>query len=332
MHALAAAREAAVLERARARPRRAQRRAALRVYCSEQAHSSIDKAVHRDRPRPRVAAQDSGGRRVPDARRTRWRDAIAEDRAAGRLPIAVVATVGTTSTTSVDPVAAIADICAARRAVAARGRRVRAASRRCCRRTRTSSTAPTAPIRSSSTRTSGCSRPFDLSAFYCRRMDVVRAAFALTPEYICARRRRRAAPQPDGHRRPARPPVPRAEAVDDPALVRRASDSRAAVANTSASRSCSPRGWTRIPISSGWRRCRSASSASAGIPRPPLADEELDAANERLLDASTQPARCSCRTRSCAGASRCASRSATSRPSERHVRRAWELLKAQLPR
>ena len=25
--------------------------------------------------------------------------------------------------------------------------------------------------------------PFDLSAFYCRRMDVLRAAFALTPEY-----------------------------------------------------------------------------------------------------------------------------------------------------
>ena len=43
----------------------------------------------------------------PDA----LREAIAEDRAAGILPIAVVATVGTTSTTSVDPVPAIADIC-----------------------------------------------------------------------------------------------------------------------------------------------------------------------------------------------------------------------------
>ena len=38
--------------------------------------------------------------------------AIADDRAAGVLPIAVVATVGTTSTTSIDPVPAIADICA----------------------------------------------------------------------------------------------------------------------------------------------------------------------------------------------------------------------------
>src|SRR5207247_10457429 len=26
--------------------------------------------------------------------------------------------------------------------------------------------------------------PFDLSAFYCRRMDLLRAAFALTPEYL----------------------------------------------------------------------------------------------------------------------------------------------------
>ena len=38
-------------------------------------------------------------------------EAIAADRAAGLLPIAVVATVGTTSTTSVDPVPAIADVC-----------------------------------------------------------------------------------------------------------------------------------------------------------------------------------------------------------------------------
>ena len=37
--------------------------------------------------------------------------AVAADRAAGRLPLAVVATLGTTSTTSVDPVAAVAEIC-----------------------------------------------------------------------------------------------------------------------------------------------------------------------------------------------------------------------------
>ena len=64
------------------------------------------------------------------------RDAIAEDRAAGHLPIAVVATVGTTSTTSVDPVADVADV-RTRRVVAAWTPRT-PASRRCCRRTRTS--------------------------------------------------------------------------------------------------------------------------------------------------------------------------------------------------
>ena len=26
--------------------------------------------------------------------------------------------------------------------------------------------------------------PFDLSAFYCRRMDVIRRAFSVTPEYL----------------------------------------------------------------------------------------------------------------------------------------------------
>ena len=38
--------------------------------------------------------------------------AIADDRAAGSVPVAIVATVGTTSSTSVDPVAAIADVAA----------------------------------------------------------------------------------------------------------------------------------------------------------------------------------------------------------------------------
>src|SRR5512140_2928029 len=77
----------------------------LRVYCSEEAHSSVDKDVLT------LGLGLSGVRRLPTDARLRLdvsalESAIAEDRAAGIRPIAVVATVGTTSTTSIDPVAA----------------------------------------------------------------------------------------------------------------------------------------------------------------------------------------------------------------------------------
>ncbi len=83
---------------------------ALTVYCSEQAHSSIDKAViargHGHANLRKVPADDAF-RMDPVALEAM----IAEDRAHGRLPIAVVATAGTTSTTSVDPLPAVAEIC-----------------------------------------------------------------------------------------------------------------------------------------------------------------------------------------------------------------------------
>lgn len=82
----------------------------LRVYTSSHAHSSIDKAalalgfgldnvVHID--------VDREFRMRPDALTA----AIADDNVQGFLPLACVATVGTTSTTSIDPVPAIAAIC-----------------------------------------------------------------------------------------------------------------------------------------------------------------------------------------------------------------------------
>ncbi|MCL7980947.1 MAG: pyridoxal-dependent decarboxylase [marine benthic group bacterium] len=83
----------------------------LRVYQSDQAHSSIDKAA--------IAAGIGldGIRRVPSDDRFRMKPAkllrtLEEDRAAGDNPIMVCATLGTTSTASVDPVAEIAGICA----------------------------------------------------------------------------------------------------------------------------------------------------------------------------------------------------------------------------
>ncbi|MEW6252766.1 MAG: pyridoxal-dependent decarboxylase [Planctomycetota bacterium] len=82
---------------------------ALTVYCSDQAHSSIDKAcitlgIGLDNLR-RIASDDVYRMRI-DA----LEHAIAADKAGGRRPIAIVATAGTTSTTSVDPLPEIAAI------------------------------------------------------------------------------------------------------------------------------------------------------------------------------------------------------------------------------
>lgn len=182
LHALAAARERAVpsarelgLARRDAVPR-------LRVYCSDQTHSSIDKAVillGLGQQSLRKIPSDSEFRMRPDA----LAHAVAEDRAHGWLPLAVVATVGTTSSTSVDPVPAIADLChresiwlhvdAAYAGVAAM-------------------------VPGYESILDGAERadslvvnphkwlftPFDLSVLYCKHMDVIRAAFALTPEYL----------------------------------------------------------------------------------------------------------------------------------------------------
>ena len=81
----------------------------LRVYASAEAHSSIEKACMT------LGLGRESLVRIPADAEFRLRpelldDAIAADRAAGLLPIAIVATLGTTSSTSVDPVAAMADI------------------------------------------------------------------------------------------------------------------------------------------------------------------------------------------------------------------------------
>ena len=122
---------------------------------------------------------DAGFRMRPEA----LRDAIAADRARGVTPLAVVATVGTTSTTSVDPVGPIADICAAE----GLWLHVDAAY-----------AGVAALVPETRDVLAGCDRadsfvvnphkwlftPFDLSAFYCRHMDTVRDAFSLTPDYL----------------------------------------------------------------------------------------------------------------------------------------------------
>ncbi len=110
MHALAAAREEVTTS---VRTLGLSGRSELpifRIYTSDQAHSSIDKAVialglgeHNVR---RVASDSEFQLDV-----AALRDAVAADLRKGFKPLAVVATVGTTSTASVDPVSAIAAVC-----------------------------------------------------------------------------------------------------------------------------------------------------------------------------------------------------------------------------
>jgi aromatic-L-amino-acid decarboxylase len=83
---------------------------ALVVYASDQAHSSIDKAVIAlgiGLANLRKVPVDGAFRMDPVALEAM----MAEDRAHGRVPVAVVATAGTTSTTSVDPLRPVAEIC-----------------------------------------------------------------------------------------------------------------------------------------------------------------------------------------------------------------------------
>ena len=182
LHALAAAREAEVPDVGRLGLAGRQDIASLRVYASEHVHSSIDKAVMTlglGYESLRRVPVDVDYRMRPDA----LREAIAVDRASGRTPLAVVATVGTTSMTSLDPVAELADVCEHENLWL----HVDAAY-----------AGAAALVPETASVMDGCERadslvvnphkwlftPFDLSAFYCRRMDVVRAAFSLTPDYL----------------------------------------------------------------------------------------------------------------------------------------------------
>jgi len=82
----------------------------MAVYASDQAHSSVDKAVVAlgiGTDNLRKIPTDAEFRMDPGALSA----AIAADVAAGLRPAAVVATVGTTATTSTDPVDAIASVC-----------------------------------------------------------------------------------------------------------------------------------------------------------------------------------------------------------------------------
>lgn len=154
----------------------------LRLYTSEHAHSSIDKAaltLGLGMAGVRKIPADENFRVCPEALAA----AIAEDRRNGWRPFCVVANVGTTSTTSIDPVPAIADICERENlwlhVDAAYG-------------------GAAAVVPEMRHVLDGCERadsivmnphkwlfvPFDFSAFYTRKPDVLHRAFSLVPEYL----------------------------------------------------------------------------------------------------------------------------------------------------
>jgi len=154
----------------------------LRVYLSDFAHSSVEKAVITlglGIDGMRKVGVDDQFRMRPDA----LAEAIADDRRQGMRPLCVVATVGTTSCTSIDPIPAIADICGREKiwlhVDAAYG-------------------GSAAIIPEMRWILEGCDRadsfvinphkwmfvPVDLSVLYTRKPDIMRQAFSLVPEYL----------------------------------------------------------------------------------------------------------------------------------------------------
>ncbi len=82
------------------------------LYCSDQTHSSVDRALHV------LGFRRSQVRRLPTDQNFRVRlpalqEAVNQDRSAGLRPFCVVANVGTTNTGAVDPLGALADFCGA---------------------------------------------------------------------------------------------------------------------------------------------------------------------------------------------------------------------------
>src|SRR6185295_15273385 len=109
MHAIAAAREGVEKQIREAGMSGRTDLPLLRVYASEQAHSSIDKGIIT------LGLGQRALRKIPTDSEFRMdakalAEAIDEDKRNGYLPFCVVATVGTTSTSSIDPIPAIVEI------------------------------------------------------------------------------------------------------------------------------------------------------------------------------------------------------------------------------
>src|SRR5204863_7761571 len=110
MHAIAAAREGVELRIREEGMSGRKDLPLLRIYASEQSHSSIEKGVIT------LGLGQRGLRKIPTDFEFRMNAkalaaAIEEDKQNGIMPFCVVATVGTTSTSIIDPVHEIVRIC-----------------------------------------------------------------------------------------------------------------------------------------------------------------------------------------------------------------------------
>jgi aromatic-L-amino-acid decarboxylase len=182
MHAIAAAREGVELRIREEGMSGRKDLPLLRVYVSEQSHSSIEKGVIT------LGLGQRALRKIPTDAEFRMDSialaaAIDEDKQNGIVPFCVVATVGTTSTSSIDPVEEIVPICeqhamwlhvdAAYAGSAAVVPELRHILRGCER----ADSLAVNPHKWLFT-------PFDLSVLYCRHLNLLRRAFSLVPEYL----------------------------------------------------------------------------------------------------------------------------------------------------
>lgn len=154
----------------------------LMLYASDQAHSSIDKAaivLGLGHANVRRIECDAAFRMSVPALEA----AIAQDRAAGRLPMAVVATAGTTSTTSIDPIPEIAGLCE-REGIWLHADAAYAGSAAVCPELRALMPGLERADSIVVNPHKWLFTPVDCSVLYVRDPALLRAAFSLVPEYL----------------------------------------------------------------------------------------------------------------------------------------------------
>ena len=152
------------------------------VYASDHVHSSIDKALMTlglGSDQLRRVPVDDAFRMRPDA----LERMIAEDRASGAMPIAIVATLGTTSTTSVDPMRAVAAI-AQRERLWLHADAAYAGAAAICPEYRALMDGLELADSIVVNPHKWLFTPVDCSVLFLREPEILREAFTLTPEYL----------------------------------------------------------------------------------------------------------------------------------------------------